>query len=112
VVGQGDGHSGMHRHLSTVRLKNPCCCCCTCRLLLLCVVRQGDGHVVMHRHARRVGPLCNPLPFTAAAAAALCYMQAAGGHVWWDRVMGELAVSRAIGDHCLRPYVIPEPEVR
>jgi protein phosphatase 2C len=25
--------------------------------------------------------------------------------------MGELAVSRAIGDHCLRPYVIPEPEV-
>jgi hypothetical protein len=38
--------------------------------------------------------------------------QAAGGHVWWDRVMGELAVSRAIGDHCLRPYVIPEPEVR
>ncbi|KAI8463333.1 MAG: phosphatase 2C-like domain-containing protein [Monoraphidium minutum] len=38
-------------------------------------------------------------------------VQAAGGHVWWDRVMGELAVSRAIGDHCLRPYVIPEPEV-
>lgn len=26
--------------------------------------------------------------------------------------MGELAVSRAIGDHCLRPYVIAEPEVR
>ena len=26
--------------------------------------------------------------------------------------MRELAVSRAIGDHCLRPYVIPEPEVR
>jgi serine/threonine protein phosphatase PrpC len=25
--------------------------------------------------------------------------------------MGELAVSRAIGDHCLRPYVIPEPEL-
>lgn len=38
-------------------------------------------------------------------------VQAAGGHVWWDRVMGELAVSRAIGDHCLRPYVIPEPEL-
>jgi protein phosphatase 2C len=38
-------------------------------------------------------------------------LQAAGGHVWWDRVMGELAVSRAIGDHCLRPYVIPEPEL-
>lgn len=26
--------------------------------------------------------------------------------------MGELAVSRAIGDHCLRPYVVATPEVR
>ena len=38
-------------------------------------------------------------------------VQAAGGMVWWDRVMGELAISRAIGDHRLRPYVIPNPEV-
>jgi hypothetical protein len=38
-------------------------------------------------------------------------VEAAGGYVWWDRVMGELAVSRAIGDHCLRPYVIAVPEV-
>lgn len=32
------------------------------------------------------------------------------GDIW--RVNGELAVSRAIGDKRLRPYVIPEPEVR
>jgi hypothetical protein len=31
----------------------------------------------------------------------------AGSH----RVMGLLAMSRALGDHFLRPYVIPEPEV-
>ncbi|GLC46197.1 hypothetical protein PLESTB_001534000 [Pleodorina starrii] len=38
-------------------------------------------------------------------------VEQAGGYVWWDRVMGELAVSRAIGDHCLRPFVIAEPEI-
>lgn len=42
-------------------------------------------------------------------------IKAAGGRVVYNsgshRVMGMLAMTRAIGDHFLRPYVIAEPEV-
>ena len=39
-------------------------------------------------------------------------VERAGGHVVGRRVQGVLAVSRAIGDHALRPWVINEPYVQ
>nr|XP_024379595.1 probable protein phosphatase 2C 51 isoform X2 [Physcomitrium patens] len=42
-------------------------------------------------------------------------VEAAGGRViYWNgyRVLGVLAMSRALGDRYLKPYVIPEPEVQ
>jgi hypothetical protein len=55
-------------------------------------------------------PLLLLVPF-ALAAAPQVRVELAGGFIWWNRVMGELAISRAIGDHKLRPYVIADPEV-
>ena len=54
-------------------------------------------------------PLPTPLSHPRQAR-----VEAAGGQIlFWNgvRVMGVLAVSRAIGDHCLRPFVIAQPEV-
>ena len=68
---------------------------------------------VMKRWASRYSPE-NPLH--ASCASLQDRVTASGGKVLFKggshRVMGLLAMSRAIGDHFLRPYVIPEPEVR
>jgi hypothetical protein len=58
----------------------------------------------------KVSSVCFCLVFVLQARVA----KAGGPVLYWNghRVMGVLAMSRAIGDHCLRPYVIPEPEVR
>lgn len=72
------------------------------------VANVGDSRAVLCRNKVAV-PLS--VDHKASRDDEVVRVRAAGGHVWWDRVMGELAISRAIGDHCLRPYVIPEPEV-
>lgn len=74
----------------------------------LWVANCGDSRAVLCRNGTAV-PLSSD--HKASRTDEVSRVQAAGGYVWWDRVMGELAVSRAIGDHCLRPYVIAHPEV-
>lgn len=71
----------------------------------------GDSRAVLCR-AGLAFPLTDD--HKAAREDETARVQAAGGEVmWWngERVMGVLAVSRAIGDHYLRPFVIAQPEV-
>jgi protein phosphatase 2C len=78
---------------------------------MLYVANCGDSRAVLCR-----GGLALPLTddHKAAREDETARVEAAGGQIlFWNgvRVMGLLAVSRAIGDHSLRPYVIAEPEV-
>ncbi|GLI60936.1 hypothetical protein VaNZ11_003172 [Volvox africanus] len=68
----------------------------------------GDSRALLCREHEAVAL---SLDHKATRADEVTRVEQAGGYVWWDRVMGELAVSRAIGDHCLRPFVIAEPEI-
>ena len=62
-----------------------------------------------------VQPLTVPSLLVSANLCMQARIEALGGQIlYWNgvRVMGVLAVSRAVGDHCLRPYVIAQPEVQ
>ncbi len=80
-----------------------CVCLCCCRGSLLIICRASLPY--------DMGVGCGHEPDAPDVQARV---EAAGGQIlFWNgvRVMGVLAVSRAIGDHCLRPFVIAEPEV-
>lgn len=71
----------------------------------------GDSRAVLCRNAKAVPLTDDHKPEREDEAERV---EKAGGQVlYWNghRVMGVLAMSRAIGDHGLRPYIIPEPEV-
>jgi protein phosphatase 2C len=73
--------------------------------------RAGDSRAVLRRGGAVVPLTDDHKPERTDEAERV---RKAGGHVFfWQgaRVMGVLAMSRAIGDTGLRPYVIPEPEV-
>jgi protein phosphatase 2C len=77
----------------------------------LYIANCGDSRAVLCRGGQAI-PLTDD--HKAAREDETARVEAAGGQIlFWNgvRVMGVLAVSRAIGDHCLRPYVIAEPEV-
>ncbi|MED6191951.1 hypothetical protein PIB30_005427 [Stylosanthes scabra] len=71
----------------------------------------GDSRAVLCRKGRAIPLSSDHKPDRPDE---LLRVQAAGGRViYWDvpRVLGMLAMSRAIGDNYLKPYVISEPEV-
>lgn len=71
----------------------------------------GDSRAVLCRNGVAVPLSIDHKPDRADE---LDRINAAGGRViYWDgaRVLGVLAMSRAIGDNYLKPFVIPEPEV-
>ncbi|XP_043724832.1 probable protein phosphatase 2C 24 [Telopea speciosissima] len=75
------------------------------------VANCGDSRAVLSRGGKAV-PLSND--HKPDRPDELARIQEAGGRViYWDgpRVLGVLAMSRAIGDDYLKPYVISEPEV-
>uniref|UniRef100_A0A7S3QY04 protein-serine/threonine phosphatase n=1 Tax=Dunaliella tertiolecta TaxID=3047 RepID=A0A7S3QY04_DUNTE len=75
------------------------------------VANCGDSRAVLCRGSRAIQLTDDHKPEREDEAERV---EKAGGQVlYWNghRVMGVLAMSRAIGDHGLRPYVIPEPEV-
>lgn len=78
---------------------------------MIYVANCGDSRAVLCRDG---GALALTDDHKAAREDETARVEAAGGQIlFWNgvRVMGLLAVSRAIGDHSLRPYVIAEPEV-
>lgn len=75
------------------------------------VANAGDSRAVLLRNGKAVALTDD---HKAAREDETARVEAAGGQIlFWNgvRVMGLLAVSRAIGDHSLRPYVIADPEV-
>jgi len=77
----------------------------------LCVANTGDSRAVLYRGGKAI-PLSNDhKPDDPQEQERI---ERAGGHVLqWNgcRLMGVLAMSRAIGDHYLRPYIISTPQV-
>lgn len=78
---------------------------------MMYVANCGDSRAVLLREGQALALTDD---HKAAREDETARVEAAGGQIlFWNgvRVMGLLAVSRAIGDHSLRPYVIAQPEV-
>lgn len=77
----------------------------------ICVANCGDSRAVMLR-GDGVVPLTDD--HKPDREDEKDRVEAAGGQIlYWNgrRVMGVLAMSRAIGDQSLQPYIIPDPEI-
>uniref|UniRef100_A0A7S1WZX8 PPM-type phosphatase domain-containing protein n=1 Tax=Tetraselmis chuii TaxID=63592 RepID=A0A7S1WZX8_9CHLO len=79
---------------------------------VLCIANCGDSRAVISRGNGQVVALTDD--HKPDREDEKSRVEAAGGQIlYWNgrRVMGVLAMSRAIGDQCLQPFVIPDPEI-
>ena len=84
---------------------------------LLFVANAGDSRAVLCRDLNRSGSASNNIEVLTrdhkpSDPQESIRIEAAGGSVIRGRVMGMLAVSRALGDHSLKDFVVSTPEIR
>ena len=84
---------------------------------MLHVANAGDSRAVLCRNITRSGSASNNIESLTrdhkpSDPQEQARIEAAGGNVVRGRVMGMLAVSRALGDHSLKDFVVSTPDVR
>ncbi|XP_051147734.1 protein phosphatase 2C 16-like [Andrographis paniculata] len=72
------------------------------------VANCGDSRAVLYRGKEAIPLSVDHKPNREDENARI---ESSGGIVIGHRVFGILAISRSIGDWCLKPWIIPEPEV-
>jgi len=75
---------------------------------VLYVANAGDSRAVLCRNGEAV---CLTVDHKANNEAEAQRVLDSGGFIKNDRVNGMIAISRALGDHCMKAYIISEPYV-
>jgi serine/threonine protein phosphatase PrpC len=82
--------------------------------LRITAANAGDARIVIGRkvHGGSTRPLRLTHDHNAQDPTEVLRVEQAGGFVFKNRVMGILAITRSLGDHQLKPFVISHPHVQ